>query len=127
MACVCVRTYLPLLCRAFPPPTGLSNVDEIVEKFLSRDEKTRQLEKNAEDVRKKTEELRKINAGDCGLIWGRWGMRVTQVVGVLSRLGNRPTSSGRNSRKCARTVRRPPATVTSTQRRTSMSKSFRSQ
>ena len=41
--------------------TGLSDVDEIVHKFLTRSEKTKQLESVAEDIRQRIEVLRKEN------------------------------------------------------------------
>jgi len=41
--------------------TGLSDVDEIVHKFLTRSEKAQQLEKDADDIRERIEELKKQN------------------------------------------------------------------
>lgn len=41
--------------------TGLSDVDEIVHKFLSRSEKAQQLEHDADEIRQRIEELKKQN------------------------------------------------------------------
>ena len=41
--------------------TGLSDVEEIVHKFLSRSEKAQQLEQDAEDIRQRIDDLKKHN------------------------------------------------------------------